>query len=106
MSRISESADQGEARGGDHSPPLGSERVHKDEPWVITTGCWRTRRKTYCYVTDPSGEVRFAARRFWPCVAFLDEMEVVLYMIRPDEDAEDASPPIIVDRRKDYQWQK
>lgn len=106
MSRIAESADQGEREPG--AQASGSEPSPRaiSDMWVITTGCWRTRRKTYCYVTDPSGEVRFAARRFWPCVAFLDEMEVVLYMIRPDEDAVDANPPIIVDRRKDYQWQK
>lgn len=106
MSRISESADQGTREGAAQAVPSSHEQAPQDDLWVITTGCWRTRRKTYCYVTDPSGEVRFAARRFWPCVAFLDEIEVDLYMIRPDDDEGDASPAIIVDRSKDRTWQK
>ena len=75
-------------------------------PWAITTGCWRTRRKTYCYVTDPTGKVQFAARRFWPCVAFLDAIDVIEYIIRPDDGPDASGPHIVVDRRKDATWQK
>lgn len=106
MSRIAESTDQGAREPGAQASGSQPLPQQQSDMWVITTGCWRTRRKTYCYVTDPSGEVRFAARRFWPCVAFLDEIEVDLYMIRPDDDEGDANPAIIVDRSKDRTWQK
>lgn len=68
--------------------------------WAITTGCWRTRRKTYCYVTDPEGRVRFASRRFWPCVHFLAQEDVLRYIIRPDEDEPLVAPHIVVDRER------
>lgn len=92
--------------GAGQPAPSDLAAITGPHPWLITTGCWRTRRKTYCYVTDPQGEVRFAARRFWPCVAFLDAIEIDVYMIRPDDGPDASGPQIVVDRRKDRTWQK
>lgn len=76
------------------------------DQWAITTGVWKTRRKTFCYVTAPDGEVKFQHRRFWPCVAFLDAHDVTEYIIRPDEEADAGEPFIHVQRKEDAKWQK
>lgn len=88
------------------SGPLSSRANPDTLEWTITTGCWRTRRKTFCYVTNPEGEVVFHARQFWPCVAFLDAIDVFAYIIRPDDEKDTGEPHIVVDRRKDAAWQR
>lgn len=74
--------------------------------WAITTGVWKTRRKTFCYVTDPKGQVCFQHRRFWPCVRWMDENDIAMYIIRPDEEEDDGGSFICVDRMRDRTWQK
>lgn len=74
--------------------------------YTITTGVWKTRRKTFCYVTDRSGQVIFQHRRFWPCVRFMDDNEIEAYIIRPDEEEDDGGSFIVVNRERDRKWQK
>lgn len=68
--------------------------------WTITTGVWRTKRKSFSTVTDPSGNHVFSSRRFWPCVAYLDAMEITDYEIRPDADEFPSARPISVNRQE------
>lgn len=72
--------------------------------WAIYTGCWLTARKTFCIVCDPSGEVQFRSRRFWPCVVFLDELEIREYIIVPDADEGSENASIRVNRERDQAW--
>lgn len=58
--------------------------------WAIHTNVSITRRKSFFLVTDPSGEVRFRHRHFWPCVDFLAAEEVRSYNVLPSE--RDGSP--------------
>ena len=73
---------------------------------TITTGVWKTRRKTFCYVTNEKGEVLFQHRRLWPCVRWMDQMEIEAYIIRPDLEEDDGGAFIMVDRRRDRKWQR
>lgn len=74
--------------------------------WAIFTGRWLTVRKTFCCVVNPEGETVFIHRRFWPCVAFLDEIEISEYLIYPDADERSVRPPIVVNRKATATWQK
>lgn len=69
--------------------------------WTITTGVWKTARKTFCYVTDPDGLVVFQHRRFWPCVDHLDAIGIQEYVISPDIDQDPLARPIRVNRKED-----
>lgn len=54
--------------------------------WILYTNHLFTRRKTFFYVVDPEGEIRFRSRWFWPCVEWLDDEEIKEYLIMPAND--------------------
>lgn len=90
--------------GPEHIRPLSPWTNDGRPIWAISTGCWRTRRKTFCYVTDDEGRVVFQSRQIWPCIGFLDAMEIDVYIIRPDEQLAAGEPPVVVNRKADRQW--
>lgn len=54
-------------------------------PWILWTNCSLTRRKSFCRITNPQGEVMFGHRHFWPCVEWLDRESVLIYEVQPSE---------------------
>jgi hypothetical protein len=53
--------------------------------YVIWTNVSITRRKSFFMVADPSGEIIWRDRHFWPCADFLDNLGVEEYELRPSE---------------------
>lgn len=52
-------------------------------PYRIWTNHLFTRRKSFFYVTDTEENIVFRDRWFWPCVEYLDTIDVEAYEIVP-----------------------
>lgn len=69
--------------------------------WCITVDVRATRRKVFNWITDPQGEVQYKSREFWPCVHWLDERDILEYVIRPDEGTGPPNFPLRVATRRE-----
>ena len=67
--------------------------------WTIYTNVPITRRKTFHLVADPTGEVQFKHRHFWPCIEWLDAEGIEAYLIRCGYDP-DAKGPLIARKQE------
>jgi hypothetical protein len=66
-------------------PYPSSQPEGRNPMYTIHTNVPITRRKSYFLITSKEGETVFRDRHFWPCIAFLDAMEEVEYILLPGE---------------------
>jgi hypothetical protein len=80
-------------------------RIFEIEPHTLWTGVHITRRKHYHLVTDPAGEIVFRHRLFWPCVEFLRDSEIKVFLVRPAELGIEGVDPLSINEKDQKQWQ-
>ena len=89
-----------------HNGRVGPQPALFPEPWTIHANVQITRRKTFFLVTNPQGETVYRNRWLWPCIDWLDTMEVRAYIIRPGNEEWPQHFPVSINREKDGKWQK